>query len=640
MDFVVGMEKGFASKRDEVNALLKSAGASSVETYVLWKDLEGEEPGKFNFEIFDKDLDSLEEASLKWVPFIVIGPWYSTPSWFMNSNKSVRSVCLEHKKDGGNQSIWSPYLKEQVARVLSAFKAHYVGRKSIESILVGISGDYGEAIQTVMGNWPGKYHGHRGYWAGDEFAKSSFREYLISKYGSIGGINSSWETDYSWEEIRPFLPSCAPSRKAALDFYDWYVDSMNSFADWWLGELDDWKGQVYLVVGGIDEPEHGSSIARLTRIAAKHKRGIRITNEKSDYVINFLLTRIVSTASRHYGTYFSTEPSGSVDEKGVVARIYNAYSSGAVAYHDYIGNVYGPEGEKTALTTTKNYLGFFNGENETNKPEIEVGLLISQNFRLLNNWWIKEEKLGVIKKIREITDFDFLNEDLIGDGALSRYKFLIAPFPFQAPADTLDAIVRWIGSGGILISSEIPSEVGGDYAGPGDFSMFKSMGGIAIRDIYGDRALFESLMGIRDEVIGISGVITKDELISGRGYVSKGYRVSAPRVKLHAVMSFEANDPKAVVWSSIVGSGAIINFSGEANNPIFAEVLMGSLYRTEVIKEGAAHLNRPYDVPIKGVFASSMKNGRLAFYNSNESAITLKHGDAEVKIGPNQAVLL
>ena len=44
MDFLVGMKKSFASKRDEVNALLESVRASSVESHVLWKDLEMKEP--------------------------------------------------------------------------------------------------------------------------------------------------------------------------------------------------------------------------------------------------------------------------------------------------------------------------------------------------------------------------------------------------------------------------------------------------------------------------------------------------------------------------------------------------------------------------------------------------------------------
>lgn len=58
---------------------------------------------------------------------------------------------------------------------LAAFAAHYGPWNVLESVQPGICGDYGEAIFPVLGNWPGDYHTHQGFWCGGEDAAASFR---------------------------------------------------------------------------------------------------------------------------------------------------------------------------------------------------------------------------------------------------------------------------------------------------------------------------------------------------------------------------------------------------------------------------------------------------------------------------------
>ena len=70
------------------------------------------------------------------------------------------------------QSLWNPVLRKHVARFIQAFCAHYRDSGVIESILLGVTGNYGEAIYPVSGSdWTadihGPYHSHPGYWAGD-----------------------------------------------------------------------------------------------------------------------------------------------------------------------------------------------------------------------------------------------------------------------------------------------------------------------------------------------------------------------------------------------------------------------------------------------------------------------------------------
>ncbi|MFQ1021431.1 family 14 glycosylhydrolase [Tardisphaera saccharovorans] len=605
MQFVVGMDKGFSGKADAALVKMKEAGVTSVETYVLWRDVEGREEGNFDFSLFDEDLASLKRRSLKWVPFVVMGPWYSTPEWFIRSSKSVPSVCLEHNRAGGNQSIWSPFLREQVKRLLAAFRERYEGEESIESVLIGISGDYGEAIQTVYGNWPGEYHGHRGYWAGDPYAVESFRNFLLYHYGSLSGINAAWETAYSWEEVRPFIPQrpYAPSARAASDFFKWYRESMTSWADWWLSNLDGWEWDAYLVTGGIDEPEHASSFAQQCKVAAKHGRGVRITNEGSDYATNFMLTRLVSTASRTYGCYFSTEPASYVDERGEVGRAFNAYSSGARAMHEYFYNLFSDlEGtERPNLSALPPDLLRRAGDHKTTT---EVGLVISQNARDMGTSWFGSEQLEASRKIREITDFDLLNEDLLRDGA-ERYRFLLFPYETALDDDVLRRLEEWVGSGGTAIVSSIPA------------------------DLYGDRSAFSSLLGIREEVTGISQVRPITPLGSS-GTVSRAYRVEG--AQLHAVMTYKEEDQKAVVWSRCEGSGALVGVSTPPSSQIFLNALRGALYGS---LEGVRPIEKPYDpIPIEGVYPARTSD-RLLVYNSRGDAVTISAPTGRVVVGPN-----
>jgi hypothetical protein len=59
---------------------------------------------------------------------------------------------------------------------------HYSPQGIFESINLGISGDYGEAIYPAIGNWPTKYHSHPGFWCGDALAAADFRRAMSELY--------------------------------------------------------------------------------------------------------------------------------------------------------------------------------------------------------------------------------------------------------------------------------------------------------------------------------------------------------------------------------------------------------------------------------------------------------------------------
>jgi len=629
---VVGIEKGFSKHANagELLRLLKDAGVTSLETYVLWRDVEVNE-GKYVFDLFDSDLELMEKYGIRWVPFIVIGPWYSTPDWFRNSDKSVTSVCLEHGLPSGNQSIWNPNLKDIITSFLNAFNNHYSSKMSnIESILVGISGDYGEAIQTVIGNWPGEYHGHRGYWAGDPYAVADFRRSMLYKYDSINRLNEAWGTRYSTlDEVKPFTPLSAPSRRAALDFWLWYKDSMSKWADWWLKTASSIiKGiDIYLVTGGVDEPEHASLFSEQVKIASKHGVGVRITNEASSFIHNFLITRTVSAASRIYGTYYSTEPAAVVTERGIVGRLFNAISGGAHAFHEYLGNLINFTSESVSpkpaymrLTSNRSLIGY------DYKPVVKVAVAYSQLARVLDGWWFSESNILSLDYVRSIVDFDLVDEYLIND-ALSNYRFLIIQFPLRTSEHTLIKILDWVRSGGVAIVSSIPM------------------------DIDGDSSMFKDALGITEEVTGISRVIFKTNLVNLTGVYSVGrsFRlINDPSITVHVLLDYKPNDVKAVVWSRRYGNGYLIGYSGSTSpapgswmneSDIYFTLIKNVIYNTELLGPGIESLSKPYDpIPINGLYPTILNDGTLLIYNSTDLEKEINISGTPLKVQPNSII--
>ncbi len=215
--------------------LYKQMGVTSIQTYIYWNAIENE-PGVVDWTKYDADVALFKKQGLKWVPFLIVGPWYVTPEFVRQDKDVVMFRCLEHSRDSAIPSIWSPRLREYVRGFLKKFSDHYSPMGIFESINLGISGDYGEAIYPAIGNWPTKYHSHPGFWCGDDLAAADFRRAMSELYqGDIGSLNRAWKSHYhSFEEVAPFLPQDAPSRRARLEFLGWYRDSMTRYAEFWL----------------------------------------------------------------------------------------------------------------------------------------------------------------------------------------------------------------------------------------------------------------------------------------------------------------------------------------------------------------------------------------------------------------------
>ncbi|MHB0999911.1 MAG: beta-galactosidase [Armatimonadota bacterium] len=432
---------------------VKEQGFTSVQIYTFWKDFEPEE-GKFDWTHFDKQVQALKDAGLKYVPFILIGPKYAAPQWWLDHPDHKGLKCLEHGKTSPIDSIWNPALKGQVSRVLEAFAEHYLPWDVIESVQPGICGDYGEAIFPVLGNWPGDYHTHAGFWCGDDYAVASFCEWLKAKYGSVDAMNAAWRSHHeSFNTVVPVLRHMATSRTTHLDMIDWYRESMTDFAGFWMSECRRCfpETPAYLCTGGMEEPEHGSLFAAQAKVSAVSDAGIRLTNEGNKFYDNFYLTSYTWSACRHYGASYGLEPVGPITKRGVRERVYGSIAYGNGQIFHYYSNVFdGNNDPMPSASALKDYLRY-GGYREYIPKSISMFWPTDRSVLEGNMPMNVKDALLFVRHRHPVKP---VSEFMINDGALADSPCLVMMNAESVRRPVLEAIADWVrNDGGILLTN-------------------------------------------------------------------------------------------------------------------------------------------------------------------------------------------
>jgi hypothetical protein len=452
---------------DSIARQYKSLGATSVESYVTWETCERNGEGSWNWSRWDSVVDVLKKNNIKWVPFLILGPAYSTPGWFREGKEHFPCRCLEHGLDSKIESLWNPNLPNRIDRFIKAFSDRYRDSGVIESVLLGIQGDFGEAIYSVFGGgWtfdiPGKYHNHPGYWCDDPYALADFRNFVRKRYVSLDTINKRWGTGYTdyskidfpgrkdkLDKFEKVVQSGNPlARRQWIDFIDWYRSAMTNWADQWMAITRKYfpNTMIYLCTGGDSRPQFGSNFAEQTRVAAKYGAGVRITNEASDYKTNFSYTGWVASAGKHYKTFFGFEPAGEENETGIIARIYNATATGANQLFDYPSNV--TSSKSRTETQQKHFKYLFH----VSEPIVPVALWYP-NVSLTLKWGGFLEKSAIF---RDYTDFDFVDETMLATGALDEHKILVIIQGEVMETGDASLIADWVKKGGHAIIMNVP----------------------------------------------------------------------------------------------------------------------------------------------------------------------------------------
>ena len=455
-----GMEVTFGNNADPTEAAIyKALSVTSVESYVDWAGVEPEK-NQWDWSQWDEQVAVLQQAELKWVPFLIAGPAYATPLWFQNSAESAVFRCLEHGTDSKVQSLFNPALPAQIERFIQAFAERYRDTGVIESVLLGVTGIYGESIYPAgpQGGWTtrltGDYHNHSGWWAGDQYAIKNFQQAMTKHYKRINRLNRAWQTEFStFDEVVTFLPENAPNDRARAEFVEWYQQAMTDWSLFWVKVTRKAfpETPIYLCTGGPGIPMLGADFTAQTAAIARYGAGVRITNESSDYPHNFVRTREVASATRHYRTYCGFEPASKVDSSGVVARIYNATASGARQLHDYSNNTL-----NKGLPSLQNYRANAHWLIPR-RPIIKTAIYLSRESWALDTE-AHERIFALARKLRDAGDLDLITRQSLADGHLRDYDTLILAHSPVLEEESAKAIEQWVRKGGHLIAATIPGE--------------------------------------------------------------------------------------------------------------------------------------------------------------------------------------
>lgn len=434
-------------------ALYRMLGFTCVESYVTWQTVEDEGEGQWDWSHWDRQVEILEHAGLQWAPLLVCGPAYSLPKWFRESERSVPYVCLEHGGRSKIQSLWDPQFRCWVDRFIKAFAERYRERGVVALVRLGVTGIYGETLYPSGpdSGWAfkvaGPYHNHTGWWAGDPLAVADFRRCMQQRYGSLAELNRAWGTAYaSFDAVAPLLPVDAPSRRARLDFVNWYEQCMTDYSGFWAATVRKYFPQtpIYQSLGGAGEPVLGADFSAQAKAAAPHHVRLRVTNEGSDYARNFAVTREVVSAARAFGLDCGLEPASHVSAEGNVARIYNATASGAVHLFCYGGNLFQ---DQQSLALFRQYIPFL----QRRTPVVSAALFLAKTSWELDNTAI-HKTLRTAQELRSTVDFDVLDRTTLATPLARRAKVLVvADAPYAEPAE-IEALRRWVAAGGLLVA--------------------------------------------------------------------------------------------------------------------------------------------------------------------------------------------
>lgn len=527
--------------------LMKALGFNGVETYVRWGWVEHKE-GQWDWSYYDAILAEVERAGMQWFPMLLAGSGYALPAWLHDDpNRNIGFVCLEHGITHDTQTIFFPgqavYAQEFIAR----FGQRYGGRKSLLGIRLGPSGDYGEAQYPARG--PGykfrRSHTHQGYWAGDRWAQADFRQAMERSYGNIGALNKAWESSFhSFDEVKPFLPPTARTFRQRLDFDNWYMGAMSEWCEKWgvwaRKALPD--ASIHQSSGGWGFVEAGTDYSYQARSMARLGGGIRLTNESDNFPDNFTITRMASSAARFYGAKLGYEPGGFGSARGVMARLYNALTTGAVHLFYYGSNF---THNDQAITMWRRYGSLL---DQRAKPVIDVaafypdtGLKLDDDvlrFRFASAYFQKGRAL------RSRLDYDYASEQMILDGALERYKVLVFLWGTVVERNVLEKIDAWVRAGGTVIYCIQPR--GGLTSVEGDASVFQ-------RWQQGDTGKGKMIVYGGDSVPG--GPYAR--------FVAEQLQ-KMPSLRAPVAAALRINKPAHVYWSVLEnGKLALLNFSDD-----------------------------------------------------------------------------
>lgn len=606
------------------NALVKSIGFSHSQTDSNHLIVNEPEPGRWDWTDADKGLAAAHEAGLKWQYF---PHFHWPPEWYRKTAKFVPCTGLRSHRKLACMSLWSPDIVPYFDHGYAALAEHYGrGNDKLYAIYLGIHGDFGETI-FPMGFHPDekKYFGENGvgmpdFWCGDDHAKNDFSRYVKEKYRSVANLSTVWGTEFASLEAVDYPPaayneSAEPpgtpqQRRYWLDFVQWYFDSMTKFT----GEVCRIARHYFPkslleipVGGGMEKLVFGQDTTALPKVAWKY--GVHVRSTHGGYLPfpqgYAAMIKRIATPSKAYGAPHWLEPPSAITAEGEVGRIMEALSCGNFGFWDW------GENPVHHADVFRAYARFFTRE----KPVVDVALFFpTTNHRLNRNDEFPKRLQEVGIKLRDVMDFDMVDEELIEDVGLNPCRALVWIEGQFAEAKTLQALTTWVERGGVLVH----------------------LGGDPPQTVEGDSTTGARLLGLTPNMGTQPGgpLAVKNATflrhVAARTDLRAGATSSGVSEKASVLATVE---DRPAIWAMPHGKGWVIVQAG-GDQATFMELVRDAVYnlsKLDPTKADALEVDTDWD----GVYSTLLANGEVILYNFTAEPRTKTVFGTSLTLPPN-----
>ncbi|MEW6735256.1 MAG: alpha-amylase family protein [Acidobacteriota bacterium] len=436
---------GHKKELDDFIKASKTVGTDKIEDYLGWAVVEPKK-GKWQWKIYKEDANTIISNGIKYVPYV----WMQNlPHWVRYNPSYPHASCVEHEQESETLSIFSPKTMQLYDRFFAELRKQ-LGTQ-IDLLRIGAPSDFGEAsypVGVATFAFPDK-HIHPGFWVNEEDARVHFKETMRLKYNVIENLNRAWETSFnSFDNLE--YPQNAFHRRWWLDFVNWYheahTDKLAELVDVVLKHFP--NTPINLNFGFPDERIiYGQDITGLMKKMAERDLQLRTPTGP---VVPFFNTKRIATAAHFYHLAgFSSEPAdGEASTGDIASAVFKDLTTGVTLHFDYVDNML--RGKSSIDQGRQLYQGKY--------PEIDSAIFFSTTAHRLDDSQREQAFKGYpdnlvpfTEELRDIIDYDVVDEQLISDGALAQYRVIIVPLGMLTEANTLSKLRNWVEDGGILI---------------------------------------------------------------------------------------------------------------------------------------------------------------------------------------------
>ena len=415
---------------------LKAQGLVAYEDYIAWGAVE-REPGKWNWSQHDAIEKACHEAGLKYVAYCWV---HFPPKWLRDQQNENRTLmrCLEHDQECNYLSIFDPKTIEHYDHFYKALAAHFGGK--IDGVYACILGPYGEGNYPLyVPDWVDMGHCHEGYWCGDDFARKAFG-------GEMPKISPSFKPS-------PGAFKTPQQRRDWVNFIAWYHQSLIDFAGKSIETTLKYfpKEKVKAKPGGNAGGVNPIPWGTYCPLFAKMAQPLGVCLQPADWRGAYFGDKWVATAYQFYNVPLGTEPAGGLDHAGMLQSLYSDACCGAKQIFVYEFPQHASDIQKYAHLVT-------------GKPsETQVAVFCPTTLYRLGGDLSPTIKWS--HQLRDLTDYDVLDELLIADGALKfdKYKILVLLQSDYIDQPILDRIETFLHAGGTVLinGSDAPENLDG-----------------------------------------------------------------------------------------------------------------------------------------------------------------------------------